>query len=67
MKRQDASTTATPSHDDREFVSVREAARLAGLGRTSVYKLLASGELASRRVGRRRLVVRRSLAGIGRS
>lgn len=37
-------------------VSVGEAAKLLGLGKTKVYEMLRSGELQSRTVGRRRLV-----------
>ena len=33
-----------------------EAARLAGLGRTTVYVALSSGDLASIKIGRRRLI-----------
>lgn len=38
------------------LVDVGEAARLLGLGRTKVFELLASGDLESVVVGRRRLV-----------
>lgn len=37
-------------------VSVAEAAHRLSLGRTKVYQLLESGELRSRKSGRRRLV-----------
>ncbi len=37
-------------------LSVQEAARVLGLGRTTVFALVSRGELASLRVGRRRLV-----------
>ena len=33
-----------------------EAARLAGLGRTSIYSALGSGELKSLKIGKRRLI-----------
>lgn len=42
--------------DLRVAVSVMEAARLLGIGRTKVYELLKSGELRSRKVGRRTVV-----------
>jgi excisionase family DNA binding protein len=42
-------------------VSVDEAARLLGLGRSNVFKLLESGEIRSVKVGSRRLVPRKAL------
>ncbi len=42
-------------------VSVEEAARLLGLGRSNLFKLIESGELRSVKVGSRRLVPRRAL------
>ncbi len=42
-------------------VSVDEAARLLGLGRSNLFKLLESGEIRSVKVGARRLVPRRAL------
>jgi excisionase family DNA binding protein len=44
-------------------VSPAEAARLAGLGRTTIYAALGSGALKSLKIGKRRLIaldVRRS-------
>jgi excisionase family DNA binding protein len=38
-------------------VSPAEAARLAGLGRTSIYGALGSGALKSLKIGKRRLIV----------
>lgn len=40
---------------------VPAAGRLIGLGRTKTWELVRSGELASIRVGRRRLVTRQAL------
>lgn len=37
-------------------VSPSEAARLAGLGRTTIYAALSSGELESIKIGTRRLI-----------
>lgn len=48
--------------NDRLTYSVDEAARLVGLGRTSMYALINSGDLAVVRVGRRILIPRASLA-----
>lgn len=41
--------------------SIDEAAYALGLGRTTVKKLIATGRLASVRVGRRRLIPRSAL------
>jgi excisionase family DNA binding protein len=38
-------------------VSVEEAERISGIGRTKLYELLSSGAIKSRKVGRRRLVI----------
>jgi excisionase family DNA binding protein len=38
-------------------VSVEEAERISGIGRTKLYELLTSGAIKSRKVGRRRLVI----------
>jgi excisionase family DNA binding protein len=48
----------SPSHPKAEplAVSPAEAARLAGLGRTTIYAALASGALKSLKIGKRRLI-----------
>lgn len=46
---------------ERIAVRINEACRLTGLGRTSIYALIASGRLESRSVGRRRLILVSSL------
>lgn len=56
----------TPPVDDREFVSVREAMRLSDLGRSKLYELMSAGLLEYIKVGKRRLVVRRSISNLGR-
>ena len=38
-------------------VSVEEAERISGIGRTKLYELLTTGAIKSRKVGRRRLVI----------
>jgi excisionase family DNA binding protein len=42
-------------------VSPAEAARLAGIGRTTIYAAISSGELSSLKLGKRRLIVVTSL------
>jgi excisionase family DNA binding protein len=44
------------SHPEPLAVSPAEAARLAGLGRTSIYSALGSGALKSLKIGKRRLI-----------
>lgn len=55
-----------PSEEDLELLAdgalgVAEAARFAGVGRSTIYAALAAGELRSLRRGRRRLIPRRAL------
>jgi excisionase family DNA binding protein len=38
------------------LISIAEAAKALSLGRTSVYELIRTGELETRKMGRRRLV-----------
>ena len=42
---------------DRLAVSPAEAARLAGIGRTTIYEAIGSGALRSLKIGRRRLIL----------
>jgi excisionase family DNA binding protein len=42
---------------DRLAVSPAEAARLAGVGRTTIYKTIRSGDLRSLKIGKRRLIL----------
>jgi excisionase family DNA binding protein len=43
------------------LVTVEEAARLLGIGRTTMFGLIGSGEIKSVRLGKRRLISRKSL------
>lgn len=43
------------------LVTVEEAARLLGIGRTTMFELIGSGKVKSIRLGRRRLIARRNL------
>ena len=40
---------------------IRDAARVSGLGRTTLYKLIGAGKLRAIRVGGRRLILAESL------
>jgi len=46
------------------LISIAESARLLSLSRRSIERLIASGELASRRLRSRRLVLRESLENL---
>jgi excisionase family DNA binding protein len=48
--------------DTQLLLSVEEAADMIGLGRTRTYELVMTKKIQSVKVGRRRLVVRSSLA-----
>ncbi len=50
------------SIDPPLLISVEEAARLLGLGRTRAYGLVMSGRIVSVKLGRKRLVVRERLS-----
>ena len=50
-----------PPPEPTTMVSIAEAARLLGCSRTSLYAALDSDQLASRHIGRRRLVPRAAL------
>jgi excisionase family DNA binding protein len=45
-----------PSADAKLAVSTVEAARLAGVGRTTIYQAIQSGALKSLKLGKRRLI-----------
>jgi excisionase family DNA binding protein len=46
---------------DALLITVEEAARLLGIGRTTMFDLIGSEKVKSVRLGRRRLVARKSL------
>ena len=54
-------TTTKDDHYADGSVTVAEAARFTGLGRTTLYALMAAGELPYTKVGARRLIGRRAL------
>ena len=45
-------------------VSINEAARALGLGRTSIYALINEGRLEARKLGRRTLVTTESIRAL---
>ncbi len=49
---------------EKLLVSVPEAGRILGVGRTSIYSLINDGKLDSRLIGRRRLVTTASIANL---
>lgn len=44
-----------------EGLSLLEACKVAGLGRTTVYQAIADGQLVARKVGKRTLILRQDL------
>lgn len=56
-------TTTIPIRE-RIACSVAEACDLTGLGRTTIYARIQSGELITRKVGRRTLIVIHSLLAL---
>ena len=61
-------STTTPEH--QEFLSVRKAADLIGVGRNTLYEAIARGEIPAMHVGRRIVISKQALmdaatAGIG--
>jgi len=51
-----AASTIPPAPSGPLAVSPAEAGRLAGVGRTTIYAAISSGELRSLKIGTRRLV-----------
>lgn len=41
---------------ERRLVSIREAGKMLGIGRSTVYRMMEDGRLATRKIGRRTLV-----------
>jgi len=55
----------TPSSEDAIMLSVPEAAERLGVGTTKIKQLIASGQLASVTIGRRRLVPAENVRSFG--
>jgi excisionase family DNA binding protein len=51
----------SPAADSRLLYSVEEAARLLGIGRTFMFHLVATGEVDSLKIGKRRKIPRHAL------
>ncbi|HEY8032039.1 MAG TPA: helix-turn-helix domain-containing protein [Methylocella sp.] len=47
--------------ENRLAISIDEAVKVSGLGRSSVYQLMNSGEIETAKIGKRRLVLVASL------
>lgn len=56
-----ATTVPRPSP---ELVSIKEASRLLGLGRSTIYVLINEGRLQTRRIGRRTLIPRTAIEAL---
>jgi excisionase family DNA binding protein len=50
-----------PDGEPPLLVSVTDAARMLGIGRSSMWKLIGRGEIGARRIGRRTLIRRQAL------
>lgn len=46
---------------EKLLVSITDAGKALSLGRTSIYELIRSGELETRKMGRRRLITAASI------
>jgi excisionase family DNA binding protein len=62
--RAEIADAAPPTDAPPELLSIEEAARRLGIGRTAMYGLLTSGRVRSVRIGRRRLVGAAALAAV---
>lgn len=56
---------AEQPYDDREWISIREAARISGLSRSTIYNLLQRKAIETAKIGKRRLIRRRAISGLG--
>ena len=54
-------TDSTPGTDDRLAVGIMDAARLASVGRSTIYQSIKDGDLKARKAGRRTLILRNDL------
>jgi len=61
------STEAHKSPVEPKLLSINDTTRVLGIGRSTVYEVLAKGTLESVRLGHRRLVVADSIAALVQS
>ena len=52
----DITRSMQPAQGQKLAVSTHEAAHLAGVGRTTIYEAIQSGDLKSLKIGKRRLI-----------
>ena len=52
-----------PVPDRAQLLTIEEARQALGIGRSKIYELLMSGELASLKIGSRRLIAVTTIAG----
>lgn len=52
---------AQPTDFQSEGLSLSEACRISGLGRTTIYRAIAAGELVAGKVGKRTIILREDL------
>ena len=60
-------TEARKSPVEPKLLSINDTTRVLGIGRSTVYEMLAKGTLESVRLGHRRLVVADSIAALVQS
>lgn len=53
--------TRSVPNDATAALTVEQTALVAGLSRTTIFKLIASGEIVARKIGRRTVVLRSDL------
>lgn len=49
---------------ERIYISIREAGEALGISRSTLYRLMEGGQLASCKIGRRRLIRREAITAL---
>lgn len=49
---------------ERIYISIREAGEALGISRSTLYRLMETGQLASCKIGRRRLIKREAITAL---
>lgn len=57
-------TQRTSPGPQGKLVSINEAAEMLGIGRSSIYRMITEGNLETRKIGRRRLILRADIQAI---